>query len=49
MSSAAVGVMGSPEAAFAADEGLISVHFPTNEGDVPGSHYSCMYFFPTTV
>ncbi|KAK7356307.1 hypothetical protein VNO80_15576 [Phaseolus coccineus] len=44
VSSASVGVMESPEAAFGADEGLISVHLPsdfnTNEGDVPGSHYS---------
>ncbi|ESW17125.1 hypothetical protein PHAVU_007G212700 [Phaseolus vulgaris] len=44
VSSASVGVMDSPEAAFGADEGLISVHLPsdfnTNEGDVPGSHYS---------
>lgn len=35
---AVVGVMAFPEAAVAADEGLISVQYPknfTNEGDVP--------------
>ncbi|RDX96456.1 hypothetical protein CR513_20884, partial [Mucuna pruriens] len=45
--SAAVGLIGSPEAAFVADEGLISVQYPTNfnrnEGDAPGSRYSCAF------
>ncbi|KAG4917232.1 hypothetical protein AAZX31_02G010500 [Glycine max] len=41
--SAAVGLMASPEAAIAGDEGLISIQYPMNfnrnEGDAPGSHY----------
>ncbi|XP_027367329.1 uncharacterized protein LOC113873422 [Abrus precatorius] len=45
-SSAAVGLMASPEAAVVADEGLISVQYPknfnTNEGDAPGSRYSVL-------
>ncbi|XP_061338452.1 uncharacterized protein LOC133285257 isoform X2 [Gastrolobium bilobum] len=43
-SSAAVGSMASPEAAVAADEGLISVQYPinfdTSEGNASGSHYA---------
>ncbi|KAG5061841.1 hypothetical protein JHK85_003024 [Glycine max] len=43
--SAAVGLMASPEAAIAGDEGLISIQYPMNfnrnEGDAPGSHYPC--------
>jgi len=51
--SAAVGLMASPEAAIAGDEGLISIQYPMNfnrnEGDAPGSHYPCAYFFSITV
>ncbi|KAK7392218.1 hypothetical protein VNO78_20648 [Psophocarpus tetragonolobus] len=47
-SSASVEVMVSSEKAFTADEGLISVQYPTNfntnEGDAPGSGNKCAYF-----
>ncbi|KAK7278161.1 hypothetical protein RJT34_23186 [Clitoria ternatea] len=47
-SSSTVGLMASPEAVVAADEGLISVQYPTNfntnEGDTPVSGYSSAYF-----
>lgn len=43
VSSTAVGVMDSPEATSTADEGLISIQYPTNfitnEGDAPGFRY----------
>jgi len=46
--SAAVGLMDSPEATIAGNEGLISIQYPPdfnrNEGDAPGSRNPCVYF-----
>ncbi|KAF1880351.1 hypothetical protein Lal_00048988 [Lupinus albus] len=48
VNSAAFGVMASPEASVASDDGLISVQYPknfTNESDASDSQYTRSYFF----